>query len=467
MSMDVKTPPGRTSIHLDLGLIDRLHIVQRLCLLLVFLISVVTLAAWMYPSVGRLLPDVWMTMKPNTALAALCGAFSLVLSQPKRRHNMLMASRILACIVGLVAFSTLLEYMLKAHFRLDYLLVSGSWPRPGRMSPQTASFFALLCPVLLLIRAGKGTRARVADGLVLVISLLVLIVSAGHLFGANRLSGINPEVRVSPQSLVCLVLLAYVSLLRRAEHGIFAILLGLGIGSKIARIACPFALFVPFLLQIGEDALVHKGWLSPSYSTALSSSAAAILGFALILMLAWRIDSLEQAVRDLSLRDELTMLYNRRGFYALAEQSLHHAHRHKIPFSVLFIDLDGLKKINDSFGHEAGSNLIAEFAVLLRRSFRKSDVIGRVGGDEFVVAGESSEAAILLATERLKLAVSALNADSSRLYQISFSYGHITSDIECEESLDDLLGRADKSMYKAKQHKKQLHGAAHHRLISG
>jgi diguanylate cyclase (GGDEF)-like protein len=460
MAKDAKVAPNRSSIHLDLGLVDRLIVLQRLCLLAVALISVVTLAGWASLPLAHLLPAGWVPMKDNVALAALCGVFSLVLSQPKRRHSLLVASRICAAIVGLIALSAILERILHLHFAIDNLLVSHSWqPRPGRMSPQTATLFALLCPALLLIRARKGAASRVADLLVLAMSVLVLIMGAGHLFGASRLSGVTPGVRVSLQSLFCLMLLTYVTLLRRAEHGVFAILLGVGIGSKIARIICPFALFVPFLLDLGENILVARRWMSPPYAAAISSSAAAILGFGLILLLAWRIDTLERAVRDLSLRDELTTLYNRRGFYALAEQLLHHAHRSRTPFSVLFIDLDELKQINDSFGHETGSVLLAEFADLLKRSFRKSDVIGRVGGDEFVVAGQSTETSILFAIERLKQALAVLNAQQGRMYQISFSYGNVTSDVEREEPLDDLLGRADRAMYKAKQHKKEMRGS--------
>jgi diguanylate cyclase (GGDEF)-like protein len=468
MSEDSKTQPSRPSIHLDLGLVTRLIIVQRICLAVVALLSVISLAEWSYRPMAHLLPGGWIPLKDNAALAALCCVFSLTLSQPKRAHRMLVASRILAVVAGLIAVAAILERILHLHFPVDNLLVARSWqPRPGRMSPQSACIFAFFCPILLLIRTRKGIAASVADGLVLTMSLLVLVVGAGHIFGASLLSGVAPGVHVSTQSILCLLLLAYVILLRRAEHGIFAILMGVGIGSKIARIACPFALLVPFLLNMGENTVITRGWLSAPYATAISSSVAAMLGFALILLLAWRINTLERAVRDLSLRDELTSLYNRRGFYALAEQLLHHAHRHKIPFSVLFIDLDDLKQINDSFGHEAGSTLLAEFAGLLKKSFRKSDVIGRVGGDEFVVAGESGETSILHAIERLEQAVAVLNAQSGRRYRLSFSYGNVTSDVAKEELLDDLLGRADRAMYRTKQRKKQMRTAEHSHFIAG
>src|SRR6202789_1651772 len=94
MPKDAKIQISRSSIHLDLGLIDRLLIVQRICLFVVTLICPVTLAGWSYAPIGRLLPGGWMLMKANTALAGLCSTISLTLSQPKRSSRMLAASHI-------------------------------------------------------------------------------------------------------------------------------------------------------------------------------------------------------------------------------------------------------------------------------------------------------------------------------------------------------------------------------------
>jgi diguanylate cyclase (GGDEF)-like protein len=255
------------------------------------------------------------------------------------------------------------------------------------------------------------------------------------------------------------LLLAYVVVLRKTESGFFAILSGVGIGSKIARIACPFAMLLPFLLDYGEVTIIQHGWMRASFAMAVSCSLAAMLAFSLILVLAWRINALEKSVQDLSLRDELTQVYNRRGFYLLAEQSLYLAQRSSAPFSVLFIDLDDLKRINDSLGHDVGSSFLYEVARLLKRSFRKSDVIGRIGGDEFAIAAEAGKVTILRAVERMNHAVEAWNAQPGRAYRLSFSYGVVTSDGSRGESLEDLLDRADQGMYAAKRHKKQMRGS--------
>ncbi len=127
-----------------------------------------------------------------------------------------------------------------------------------------------------------------------------------------------------------------------------------------------------------------------------------------------------------------------------------------MPFSVLFIDLDDLKQINDSFGHNVGSALIAEVGGLLQQCFRKSDVLGRIGGDEFVVAGEASEMSIYLAVQRLEQATREWNAQPGRQGMLSFSYGHVTSNADSQESLDELLSKADTAMYRTKRRKKLM-----------
>ena len=93
----------------------------------------------------------------------------------------------------------------------------------------------------------------------------------------------------------------------------------------------------------------------------------------------------EEAIRALSLEDELTGLANRRGFFTLAEQQLKVARRTKTGLFLLFADVDGLKATNDRFGHAEGDRLIRDAARILRATFRDSDIVARIGGDEFVV----------------------------------------------------------------------------------
>ena len=139
---------------------------------------------------------------------------------------------------------------------------------------------------------------------------------------------------------------------------------------------------------------------------------AVAFSIALLMYLAWRLNALETEIQGLSLRDPLTGLYNLRGFRLLAEQALLLAHRSGQPYSVLFIDVDNLKQINDALGHQTGSDLLAATADILREVFRETDVLGRMGGDEFAVAGQFSNSGIAEAAERLRQASMLYNADA-------------------------------------------------------
>jgi diguanylate cyclase (GGDEF)-like protein len=436
--------------------LDKLAVVQRGCLAVVALIAIVTLLAWFIPALGQSLPTSWMLMKANTALGLLCGVVSLVLSQPKRSRLQFRISRLLALFIVLMAGSAVVEYVLHISIGVDTLLTADRGSLlPGRMSPQTASALLLLGGVMLSIRMRKRPAARIADLLAFSLSLLILAMASGFVFGALHLFALTATTRTAPSTQLCLMLLAFVAFARRAEYGIFAIFLGVGIGSKIARMACPFALLLPFGLAVARATAIKTSMLSPAYANAIATSSIAMLALGLILILARRIDSLEIGLRDLSLRDGLTKVYNHRGFYVLAEHALQLAQRSGLPFSVLFIDLDNLKQINDTLGHETGSMFLCEVAELLKESLRKSDVVGRIGGDEFAVAGVAGEMGIDLVAQHLEQSVILRNAAPGRQYVLSFSVGRVTSDGSRQESLEDLLVKADKAMYLTKKLKKQ------------
>jgi diguanylate cyclase (GGDEF)-like protein len=423
------------------------------------LIAISVLAGWLIPAVGSVLPNGWMLMKVNTTLVLLCSVLSLGLARSKQSKWRIVVSRTLAVVVFLMAITVLLEYSFHISvgigaLQFDTLLAADSGSsRPGRMSPQTASSFALLAIVMFFIRVWKRSAGHVVDILVFCLCQLVMVIVAGYAFGVLQFFGISSSTRTAPQTLLCLLLLSFVAFGRRTEYGFFSILLGTGIGSKIARYAAPCAVLVPFALEAGRAMVGRTQLLSTEYSTALITSLAAVIGFGVLLLLAWRVYSLEEDIHDLSLRDDLTKLFNRRGFLLQAERALQTAQRSESPFSVLFIDLDGLKQVNDSLGHETGSAFLCEMAELLRESFRESDVIGRIGGDEFVVAGLTSAAGIHHASRRLEESANKRNQERSHAYSLSFSLGYVTSEAGREELLEDLMNRADIAMYATKRSK--------------
>jgi len=164
---------------------------------------------------------------------------------------------------------------------------------------------------------------------------------------------------------------------------------------------------------------------------------------------------LREELRALALRDELTGLYNRRGFRILAQQQLKLARRAKTHMLLLFADYDRLKEINDSHGHDAGDQALTEAARLMTGTFRESDVVARLGGDEFaVLAIDAPEGSAKMLVKRLKEAVLSLNSGNGRRCALSLSLGVAHWDPTQPCSLDEILTQADRAMYAEKRRKK-------------
>jgi two-component system, cell cycle response regulator len=161
-----------------------------------------------------------------------------------------------------------------------------------------------------------------------------------------------------------------------------------------------------------------------------------------------------EEIRNLALRDELTGLYNRRGFFTLIEHQLKLAKRKKTGVFLLYADLDDLKIINDTWGHREGDVALIETAKILRTNYRESDIIARIGGDEFVVfpAGTSDDDSEKI-LDRLHNAFLHHCAQSNPAYKLSISAGISFYNPESPCSIDELLALGDKSMYERKMKK--------------
>ena len=163
---------------------------------------------------------------------------------------------------------------------------------------------------------------------------------------------------------------------------------------------------------------------------------------------------MEEEIRELSFRDPLTALYNRRGFITLADQQLKGATRVQRKMLLAFLDVDHLKWINDTVGHEAGDKALVDAAEVLRRTFRESDIIARVGGDEFaVLAIDMTDLNPELLPNRLQHTIDAFNTDESKPYRLSLSWGMTVYEPGATQSLDQLMSAADALMYAQKKAK--------------
>lgn len=169
-----------------------------------------------------------------------------------------------------------------------------------------------------------------------------------------------------------------------------------------------------------------------------------------------RTAALEQAnaeIRKLSLTDDLTGLSNRRGFYLLAETALHAARHNGHRCLLAFIDVDGLKQVNDEYGHDTGDALICDIAQLLRDTVYESDILARLGGDEFCVLVPVHEADPERLQQRIADAFDRFNQAASRPFRLSASIGLVQTDNGTASTLDELLNQADQRMYEQKRNR--------------
>ena len=199
--------------------------------------------------------------------------------------------------------------------------------------------------------------------------------------------------------------------------------------------------------------LGHDVWVSNSFSLVRDSNNRPLHFIFQVQDIAER-KRAEAAIQTLSLADELTGLYNRRGFLAFCKQHLKTIRRTNKGIVMVYADLDGLKGINDSFGHKEGDRALVKTAELLKETFRSSDVLGRLGGDEFtILAAVDPDGGREKLLARLQEKFDNYNALKVSPYDLSISIGVAQLDPEASESMEDLLAAADAAMYENKRGK--------------
>jgi diguanylate cyclase (GGDEF)-like protein/PAS domain S-box-containing protein len=161
---------------------------------------------------------------------------------------------------------------------------------------------------------------------------------------------------------------------------------------------------------------------------------------------------MEKKLEAMALTDQLTDLYNRRGFFTLATREVKRAERSRQGLLLFFADLDGLKDINDRLGHEEGDHALIAAAKILTRTFRVSDIISRIGGDEFAIlvidADEAMMEKLLLRFYRL---INNYNARKAASFKLAISIGYAFYDPLKPTTLDEMISTADAMMYKMKK----------------
>jgi diguanylate cyclase (GGDEF)-like protein len=223
---------------------------------------------------------------------------------------------------------------------------------------------------------------------------------------------------------------------------------------RLAWISISLALF----LMVERRALP----LWESWQTGRTDSLNAIFGLLISIFmllgvvglkrLFMRLHEQEVELHQLAEIDYLTKLHNRRFFTECANHELIRARRYQSPFSLLMIDIDFFKKINDSYGHQAGDAVLQIIAHICQKTVRNVDIVGRLGGEEFAIfLPEAGRAQALDAAERLRLQIAEIEIEqkSGKAIRVTVSIGVVAVE-NTEASLAELLERADQALYAAK-----------------
>ena len=185
--------------------------------------------------------------------------------------------------------------------------------------------------------------------------------------------------------------------------------------------------------------------------TAKLSEDGALVGFEGIIRDVTPYKKMEEELRRLATTDSLTGINNRRNFMELVQKEINRSNRYEHPFSLIMLDIDLFKKVNDTYGHSAGDQVLIEFCNTCLKELRESDIMGRLGGEEFAVAVLESEAAgAAILAERIRKAVAAKTVVFGS-WDIGFTVSLGVARMRPGFDLNSLLEHADRALYQAKE----------------
>lgn len=418
----------------------------------------------------RIVPTL-VAMNPTTAVAFMLLALSLWLSQKQDvSPGVLRAAKACAALVALIGLFKLVQVVFGWPGGIDQLIFADKLKvdptgLPNRMAPNTALNLALLGCALLLINSKVQRVFHLAQMLVITSLIDSLLPIIGYLYGAKLFYGIGNFIPMAAHTAFTFLVLGAGILSSRPEGGLMLPLMDRGVSGLMLRRLLPAIIGLPIFIGWLRLEGQRQGFYNNELGVALMVAAHILILTALVWWNSFQLLSIdarrkeaEIQLRDLTLTDDLTGLRNRRGFLLLAEHEIKLARNQRTDLTLwlLFADLDGLKQINDSLGHDAGSQAIAHMGTILRQTFRESDVIARLGGDEFAIiaiSNNSDSGSIMLS--RLQENVRAFNLHENLSYRLSVSVGVVRIDPAQASSVEAMLKEADRAMYDEKRRRKK------------
>ncbi len=398
-----------------------------------------------------------VTMKANTAVCFVLSAFalaSLEAGAPRGRAGRLGD----ACAALVIALSaaTLLEYLSGRGLGIDELLfrepvIGSGTSHPGRMASNSALNFLLLGVSFLLARRTSERGMRLAQMLVFAATFVTLLAVLGYVYRAQVLVGLFSLNRMALHTMIGFCAVGGGMLVATSDRAWVGELLQTRSGRAVASRLLPAAVIVPICVGAGALTGYRFGLYDAAFSACLMAGAE-VTSFSVLAWVTVRALNAFEEEKAVARVDALTGLNARRGFVIEATEQLEAARAAGRSAIVVFVDLDGMKQVNDQHGHQVGDAALIEMASVLRSVFRESDVIARLGGDEFVVfCSGATDALGESILGRLAMQLEALNTLPGRRYRLACSAGFAVADVGSEQSLDELLVSADAAMYRVKR----------------
>ncbi len=411
----------------------------------------IVLAGWILriPTLTSVVPGL-VSMKANTAICFLLLSGALYAAAECRWPRW---QGWLAIAAAFLASLTLFEYVSGTSLGIDEALFRdlALSPHPGRMSPITAANFVLLASALLVPPFKRSDYLKEALALLLALSATFAIV--GYIYGVPTLYGAlsSSSTAMALHTGVNFLLLAIGFLFVERETGFVRVFHGSSIASMVARYLVPVAFLVPVVMGA---MFIRTRWSlqHPHLVMALTVVSNIVLLVALIWLFALMIRRVEKEraiVQQQAETDKLTGIYNRRHFESSLEREIERARRYGSPLSLLMIDVDNFKQLNDTHGHLVGDRMLYRLARECESCLRTSDIFCRYGGDEFViVAPETSALAAMAMARRMRQNIDALGMDQS-FGTLGISIGIAVWEDNFKTN-DDFIAAADSALYQAK-----------------
>jgi diguanylate cyclase (GGDEF)-like protein len=441
--------------------------VRCACGVVVLTSAVVLVGGWVLGhSVLRNIVPGTVGMKALTAVGLLCASLSLLaVLTPAAGRVRRRIHRGLALVVLLLGALVLGEYIFGWRLGIDELLFVDHEGRaagityPGRFAPTTAVNFILVGAALLMLDHAPRRGWRPAEVLVLPAALVACMSIIGYTYGIPAFYGPGSAAKMALNTALCFLALAVAIVLARPHGHVLRLATTDDPGGVMMRHLGPLAILVPLMLGWMRLAAGDAGVFTDRIGTWWLTAATIGCFVALIGRLAARLSAadadrraLQAELERLAHRDSLTNLFNRYHFGAELVRAADVVRRYGRDATLLILDLDRMKPVNDEHGHRCGDALLCAVAHILRRELRASDVAARMGGDEFaVLLPETDTAAATALAWRLLERIRACRIPSGDGALPAWTTGSIGIAALHAAVSDRALADADAAMYAAKR----------------